>query len=105
MSTATPTIVTICGSTRFRREIAEVNRELTLPGYVVLAPGVFAHDGDPISEGEKEKLERLHLTKIDLATWIYVVNPGGYIGDSTQREISYAIQTGKQVWYLVGGRS
>ena len=46
-------VVTICGSTRFRDEIAEVNRELTLAGYIVLAPGVFGHDGDEITAADK----------------------------------------------------
>ncbi|TCO43596.1 hypothetical protein EV646_112173 [Kribbella antiqua] len=95
-------VVTICGSTRFRADIARVNRELTLAGYVVLAPGVFVHDGDTVTDQDKARLDRLHLTKIDMAAWIYVVNPGGYVGDSTRREIEYATSTGKPVWYLTG---
>ncbi|GAA0609855.1 hypothetical protein [Kribbella sandramycini] len=101
--TATGGLVTICGSTRFRDDIARVNRELTLAGYVVLAPGVFVHDGDPVSADDQARLDRLHLTKIDLAAWIYVVNPGNYVGESTRREIEYATSTGKPVWYLTGG--
>lgn len=97
----TPKIVTICGSTRFRAEIAEANRFLTLAGYIVLAPGVFAHDGDEITEAQKEALDELHFRKIDLARWIYVVNPGGYIGESTRREIEYARKIGKGVQTLV----
>jgi len=96
-----PKIVTICGSTRFRVEIAEVNRMLTLAGHIVLAPGVFAHDGDEITEQQKEELNNLHFKKIDLARWIYVVNPGGYIGESTRREIEYARRSGKGVLALV----
>ncbi len=98
-------VVTICGSTRFRDDIARVNRELTLAGYVVLAPGVFVHDGDQVTDRDKERLDRLHLTKIDLASWIYVVNPGGYIGDSTRREIAYSTSTGKPAWYLTGAQA
>jgi dienelactone hydrolase len=98
---STPKIVTICGSTRFRAEIAEANRFLTLAGYIVLAPGVFAHDGDEITEAQKVALDELHFRKIDLARWIYVVNPGGYIGDSTRREIEYARRIGKGVQTLV----
>ncbi|SNY72925.1 hypothetical protein [Paractinoplanes atraurantiacus] len=94
-------VVTICGSTRFRAEIAEANRMLTLAGHLVLAPGVFGHDGDEITEQQKQQLDRLHLAKIDLAGWIYVVNPGGYIGESTRREIDYARRTGKGIVALV----
>jgi len=96
----TPHVVTICGSTRFRAAIAAANRELTLAGYIVLAPGVFAHAGDPITTADKQRLDRLHLTKIDLACWVLVVNPGGYIGDSTRREIAHADATGTPVRYL-----
>lgn len=92
-------IVCICGSTRFRSEICDANRRLTLSGWIVLAPGVFAHDGDEITEAQKVQLDRLHLAKIDLAEKVLVVNPGGYIGESTRREIEYAQQTGTPVAY------
>jgi hypothetical protein len=93
-------IVAICGSTRFRAEINEANRVMTLNGRIVLAPGVFAHDGDAITEEQKTALDRLHLQKIDLADEVLVVNPGGYIGDSTRREIEYAQRSGKPVRYV-----
>ena len=35
-----------------------------------------------------------------MADEIYVINVGGYIGDSTRSEIEYAKATGKQVYYL-----
>lgn len=38
---------------------------------------------------------RMHLAKIDLSDEIYVVNVGGYIGESTRREIAYARQNKK----------
>lgn len=93
-------IITICGSTRFRAEIAEANRSLTLSGFIVLAPGVFGHDGDPLTDEQKVKLDRLHFEKIDLSSGIYVVNPGGYLGDSTRAEIAYAVQRRKRVLSL-----
>ena len=46
-------------------------------------------------------LDDMHLRKIDLADEIFVVNPGGYIGSSTRREIDYAQSTGKDVRYIV----
>jgi hypothetical protein len=95
-------IVCICGSTRFRAEIACVNRQLTLEGKIVLAPGVFAHDGDALTEEEKERLDRLHLEKIDLADEVVVVDPGGYIGESTRKEIEYAARCKKPVTYTSG---
>jgi dienelactone hydrolase len=95
-----PLVVTICGSTRFRAEIAEANRVLTLAGHIVLAPAVFAHDGDEITDGQKVALDRLHFQKIDMSDAIYVVNVGGYIGESTRREIEYAQQQNKMIRFL-----
>ncbi|WP_053208300.1 hypothetical protein [Jiangella muralis] len=100
-TTRKPLVVTICGSTRFRDEIAAATRHATLAGAIVLAPGVFAHAGDEITDQQKERLDRLHLHKIDLSDAIFVVNPGGYIGESTRAEIQYAKHTGKKVDYLV----
>lgn len=50
----------------------------------------------------------LHFAEIDLADRVMVINPGGYIGESTKREIRYARRTGKPVEYtntLLGGIS
>lgn len=90
----------ICGSTRFKDEIIEANKRLTLQGYLVLAPGVFIHSGDTISEREKEELDKLHLVKIQVSNLIYVVNVDGYIGDSTKNEIEYAKLLNKRIQYL-----
>ncbi len=92
-----PHIVCICGSTRFRDEMADANRQLTLAGKIVVAPAVFQHRGDAITDEQKQILDELHLRKIDLADAVFVVDPGGYIGESTTREIAYARSTGKPV--------
>ncbi|WP_020580171.1 hypothetical protein [Actinopolymorpha alba] len=97
---AGPRIVCLCGSTRFRDEFAVANRQQTLAGRIVLAPGVFGHSGDSLTEDDKARLDELHLRKIDLAHSVLVVNPGGYIGESTRREIEYARRTGKPVAFM-----
>lgn len=89
-----PEIVCICGSSRFVEAMREANRALTLSGIIVLAPGEM---NGTISEDEKAVLDALHFRKIDLADRILVVNPGGYIGESTSREIAYARAAGKPV--------
>jgi hypothetical protein len=45
-------------------------------------------------------LDELHLRKIDLADEALILNVGGYVGDSTAREIQYARLRGKQIRYL-----
>lgn len=102
-----PEIVCICGSTRFATEMHAANRELTFAGAIVVAPGVFTHAESrssamaevarSITSEQKAALDELHRRKIDLADRVLVVNPGGYIGESTCREIAYATAAGKPV--------
>jgi hypothetical protein len=97
-----PEIVCICGSTRFADEMLAANRELTFAGVIVVAPGVFPHAADHeadefVTNEQKAALDALHLRKIDLADRVLVVNPGGYVGESTSREIAYARATGKPI--------
>ncbi|MER6774409.1 hypothetical protein ABT389_32290 [Streptomyces bacillaris] len=89
-----PEIVCICGSARFVDEMRAANRELTLAGIIVVAPGEA--DGS-VTDEQKTVLDALHLRKIDLADRVLVVNPGGYVGESTSREIDYSRATGKPV--------
>jgi hypothetical protein len=97
-----PEIVCICGSTRFVDEMSAANRDLTFAGVIVVAPGAFLRAEDReadelITDEQKTALNALHLRKIDLADRVLVVNPGGYIGESTSREIEYAHATGKPI--------
>ena len=95
-------IVTLCGSTRFKEQFMEAQKRLTLDGCIVISVGLFGHSGDDEvwQPGTKEMLDDMHLRKIDLADEIFVINVGGYVGESTRREIAYATQTGKKVVYL-----
>lgn len=47
-----------------------------------------------------DKLDELHLRKIDLADEVCVLNVGGYIGESTRKEIEYAKSLNKPIMYL-----
>ena len=94
-------VITLCGSTRFKDEFMKVQKELTLKGYIVISVGCFGHSGDIFTDEEKIMLDDMHKRKIDMADEIYVINVGGYIGDSTESEIEYAKQCGKRVNYLV----
>ena len=95
-------VITLCGSTRFKDEFLETQKRLTLEGNIVISVGLFGHSGDDVvwTEGVKDMLDRQHLAKIDLADEIFVINVGGYIGDSTRREIAYAEFKGKSISYL-----
>ena len=95
-------VITLCGSTRFKDEFLEAQKQLTLAGNIVISVGLFGHSGDDevLTEGTKEMLDDMHKRKIDMADEIYVINVGGYIGSSTKSEIEYAKKTGKTVKYL-----
>lgn len=98
-----PVVVCLCGSTRFRDAWIRAHREESLAGRIVLSVGVMIHAGDePIRDDSPEKraLDELHLRKIDLADEVLVLNVGGYIGDSTRREVAYALDTRKPVRFL-----
>ena len=95
-------VITLCGSTRFKEQYMEVQKQLTLKGCIVISVGLFGHSGDEEvwKPGTKEMLDDMHLRKIDMADEIFVINVGGYIGESTKREIAYAEEKGKKVNYL-----
>lgn len=95
-------VITLCGSTKFKKEFLQVQKELTLQGNIVISVGLFGHSGDNEvwTEGTKAMLDDMHKRKIDMADAIYVINPGGYIGESTRSEILYAQQHCKIVEYL-----
>lgn len=95
-------VITLCGSTRFKDEFMESQKRLMLAGNIVINVGLFGHSGDEEvwTEGTKEMLDDMHKRKIDMADEIFVINVGGYIGDSTMSEIEYAKKTGKSIRYL-----
>lgn len=100
-----PEIVCLCGSTRFYDEFQKANYDLTLEGKIVLTVGFYPHspvhgEGVGHDSEEKVKLDELHKRKIDLADRVYVLNVGGYVGDSTRSEIEYAYDNGKPITWL-----
>lgn len=99
-----PKVVVLCGSSRFcdimavcawllERDEGAITMGLhTLPVWYCLEeiPDHLAEH-----EGVADKLDALHLRKIDLADEVFVVDAaGGYIGDSTRNEIRYATERG-----------
>ncbi|MEU6284973.1 hypothetical protein [Streptomyces sp. NPDC047028] len=100
---AEPTVVVLCGSTRFMEEMVEANARETAAGRIVLAPGCDLKTPHPLwsdpaaVEALKPRLDALHRAKIRAADEVLVV--GDYLGDSTRAEIAYAHQLGKTVRY------
>ncbi|MBU0906603.1 MAG: hypothetical protein KKD18_06375 [Nanoarchaeota archaeon] len=103
-----PKIICLCGSTRYTEQMLVKQWELTKQGFVVLSwcalPDWYfagedkAHIGD--QEGIEEIVDEVHKRKIDIADEVFVLNIGGYIGESTKSEIDYAESIGKPVMYM-----
>jgi len=106
-----PKIVCLCGSTRFTREMLIQQWQLSKQGIIVVSwcalpddykqnflNGDTTHIGD--KEGVKFIVDELHKRKIDLADEVFVLNVGGYIGESTRSEIEYAQEHQKKIRYL-----
>ena len=95
-----PTIVCICGSTKYKQQILGHSQRETIFGRIIINHGFFHHtDQFPITDEQKDMLDALMLSKIDLADEVLVVNPNGYIGKSTERAIAYARKHRKKVRY------
>lgn len=97
-----PVIVCLCGSTRFSEAFHDANLRETLAGKIVLSIGCDFKSDDALglTEADKERLDELHLRKIDLADEVLILNVGGYIGESTAYEIYYAVKQSKFVRFL-----
>ena len=96
-----PTIITLCGSTKFKEEFLQQQKKLSELGFLVLSVSFFNHaDRIEVSSEDKISLDRVHKRKIDLSDGIFVINSGGYIGYSTRSEIEHASRLGLMIDYL-----
>lgn len=100
-----PTIVCLCGSTRFWRLFQQASLAETMDGKIVLSIGAASGTDDehfgnlPRHEYDRIKtmLDQLHMRKIELADEVLILSVDHYIGESTARELAYARQLGKRV--------
>ncbi len=103
-----PTVVCLCGSTRFSKAFQLANLNETLKGNAVFTIGCDTKGDDELfndmSQEDmaelKERLDVLHFRKIDMSDVVFILNVGGYIGKSTQRELDYARALGKEIRFL-----
>ena len=94
-------IITLCGSIKFKNEFMKVQEKLTLEGNIVFTPNFFNNiKKEEIRLDTKKMLDEMHKQKKEMSDEIYVINCGGYIGESTKSEIEYAKTKGKKISYL-----
>ena len=91
--------IVLCGSTKFIRAFGEWNSRLTMKGNLVYSVAVVT-TGNAMENTQKVLLDYVHMKKIEASDVVFVLDVGGYIGESTGREIELAKALGKEILYL-----
>ena len=88
-------VVTLIGSTKkeWQNRYRQVERELTLAGYVVISVGLFKTDV-PNIETYRELLESIHFQKIDMADVVVLIDKKAE-GEHTSLEKEHCKEIGK----------
>nr|WP_281497444.1 hypothetical protein [Ornithinimicrobium sp. F0845] len=63
-------------------------------------PDLPDYDWTADSSGLRRRLSGVHLQKIRMADEVFIVDPGGYLGELTRQEIAYAESLRTPVRYL-----
>jgi hypothetical protein len=95
--------ITLCGSTKYPWAWEEMNARLTMEGFIVLSVGCLGHAlglNHDASSPMKAALDELHLLKITMSQFVYMLDVDGYIGPSAQKELAHAKLLGKPIRYL-----
>ncbi|UOE95248.1 hypothetical protein [Alkalihalobacillus sp. LMS39] len=93
-------IITLCGSTKFKKQFEKANAYLTLQGNIVISLGFFEQsEGIEITKEQATLFENIHYEKINMSDEIFVIDVNGYIGNSTKKEIEHAKRQGKTIRY------
>lgn len=102
--TTMPPIVCLCGSTRFKETFDHIAALEKAAGKIVLGVTIFGHSVPEhaalLVDDMKARIDEIHLRQIDLADEVLILNVGGYVGESTRREIAYARSRGKPIRWL-----
>ena len=93
-------IICVCGSVRFKDEMLKFRDEQNANGNWILLPENMEIDIQKIDTRVKDAMDSLHKAKIDHADSVLIWNRNGYIGESTEREIWYAVAISKPIRYL-----
>lgn len=95
--------IALCGSAKFEKEFHDWDEALTLAGHVVYGLAVYpsskGNKKDWYSESAKQTLDLCHLAKIEESDAVVVINVGGYLGESTHREVEWARIRGKTIYH------
>ena len=102
-------IITLCGSTKFEKEMVDIAKNLTLKGNLVIGPVLYFNGNDEdvlLNMNEQEMkcklnmLGAMHKQKIDMCDEVVVIIVNGHIGEAVTTEINYAKSIHKPIKYV-----
>jgi hypothetical protein len=86
----------ISSSMRFKADIEKAVQEFQTLGITALFPNLEVTE-TPTDVKAQQRLFAEHFAAVDAAGLLYVINKGGYIGNSVKIEIGYALGKGRPV--------
>ena len=89
--------VTICGSMKFQEEMQKIAFDLETKHDMSVLQCVYNVENMDISAIQEKALAKAHRKKIEISDAVYIVNIGGYIGNSVSEEIRFARMKGKEI--------
>jgi len=93
-------IITICGSYKFKKQMAEIAEKMTLNRNCVIMPNELTKTSkEDYTKEEILIIDKMHKEKIKISDAILVIDVNGYIGNSTKSEIEYAKSLNKEILY------
>lgn len=94
--------VILCGSVRFRDQIASTMEALRAIGLEPLFPNLNPEAGNrdqAIDTAHKHRLALEHFQAADEADAAYFLLPGGYIGNSLKIELGYVVARDLPIYF------
>lgn len=98
--------IAICCSHKFKKEARKFAAGLKRLGINVYEPALYGSGEKWDKHTEQDKIELAsglthnHFFKIRKSDAIFVMNVGGYVGNSLNMEIGYAAALNKKIFYL-----
>ena len=92
-----PTIIYLCGDTKYRNDFLEWNKYFSINGAIVLMPGTFYED--ELNQKQFEELQKVHAQKMTVSEMIFVIDKYGVVSESLKKDLDMAKKKGKIIKY------
>lgn len=94
--------VVLCGSGKFKDVFKNVFKFLTINGFIVYTPSIFELQSQNVNFNQEilTSLDIIHESKILDSEYVVIINPDGYIGENTKKELDFAKKNNKKILYI-----